>query len=687
MKKVTARRRPEQAHVVVESVDPIVDGGRFPAKAVAGMPVEVSADVFSHGHEPVRAHVRHRRDGTRSWSTVAMSPVGNDRYVATVTPAEPGLVDIEVLGEVDRLASWRHDASRRAEAGRFDPNDPVAGAALLAEAANQLAAAGRRREAEIVGSLSVATADAGDCAAVVTALRSCDAHADLLASVPPTGELGSSYRFQVLVGRRAAAFSSWYECFPRSTSPVPGRHGTLRDLVEHLDYVARLGFDVLYLPPIHPIGTTARKGRNNAPVALKGDVGSPWAIGSPAGGHKAVAPPLGTLDDLDALVAAAQERGIEIALDLAFQCSPDHPWVTEHPDWFAHRPDGTIACAENPPKRYEDVYPLDFDTPDRDGLHLALLDVVLHWLAHGIRIFRVDNPHTKPFGFWEWMIAEIRRHDPGVVFLSEAFTRPKVMHRLAKLGFDQSYTYFTWRSTKNELEEYFDELAHGPGRTYLRPNVWPNTPDILPENLQRGGRASFVARLVLAGCLSACYGIYGPVFELLVDTPASPGSEEYADSEKYQIGIFDRDDPRSIADVVARVNAARTSHPALQANASLHRHTVDNDQLMCWSKRDVETGDTVVCVVSLDPLWPQSGFVDLDLPALGLADGATFSVRDELTGASYTWTGRRNFVLLDPSGIPAHLFSLEPAAVKGACAVAGPSAGGPSAGGPSAPSR
>jgi len=665
VKKGPAIHLPGRAHVVVEAVAPTVDGGRFPAKATVGVPLEVSADVYSHGHESVRAHLRHRREGKRVWTTAPMTPSGNDRYVATLVPDEPGLLAVEVLGEVDGLSSWRHDAARRVAAGVFDANDPPVGSTLLAELASHLAEADRQHESETVAALSNAIAEAADCATLADALRACDDHSAIFATAPPTGTLGSSCRVSVAVARRVAAFSSWYECFPRSTSPVAGRHGTLADLLQRLDYVERLGFDVLYLPPIHPIGTTARKGPNNSPHASPGDVGSPWAIGSAAGGHTAVAPELGTLDDLDAVVAAAARRGIEVALDLAFQCSPDHPWVTEHPDWFAHRPDGTIACAENPPKRYEDVYPIDFDTADRDGLYRALLDVVVFWTAHGIRIFRVDNPHTKPFGFWEWLVAELRRRDPGVVLLSEAFTRPKVMHRLAKLGFDQSYTYFTWRNTKHELEEYFDELAHGPGRSYLRPNVWPNTPDILPENLQRGGRASFISRLVLAGCLSACYGIYGPAFELLVDTPVRPGSEEYADSEKYQVASYDLDDPRSIADVVGRVNAARAGHPALQANDSLCIHDVDNDQLMCWSKRDEATGDTVVCVVSLDPLWPQSGFVELDLPTLGLDEGADFTVRDELTGDRYTWSGRRNFVLLDPGKIPAHILAVNPRTIPG----------------------
>ncbi len=660
----TPARRPAPAHVVVEAVEPTVDGGRFPAKAVAGVPCTVSADVFSHGHEPVRAHLRFRPAGARSWKTLPMVALGNDRFAARLVPEQPGTLEIEVLGEVDRLEAWRHDARRRLEAARYDPDDAPVGAALLAETASRLAAAGRAGAAEEAERLSATLAGAaedgsgpGSLRGVLERLGSLD---EALAELPPAGTDGSSPRYRLLVSRQAGAFSSWYECFPRSTSPEPGRAGTLADLAERLDYVERLGFDILYLPPIHPSGTTARKGRNNSPRAEPGDVGSPWAIGSPAGGHLSVDPGLGTLEDFDALVAAASRHGIEIALDLAFQCSPDHPWVAEHPDWFAHRLDGSVACAENPPKRYEDVYPLDFDTSDREGLWAALLEVVLFWHSHGVRIFRVDNPHTKPFGFWEWLLAKARQRDPGMVFLAEAFTRPKVMHRLAKLGFDLSYTYFTWRNTKQELTEYFEELAHGPASRYFRPCVWPNTPDILAFSLQRGGRAAFVGRLVLAACLSASYGIYGPPFELLLDRPGTPGTDgDYLDSEKYEIRHWDLQDPRSIAEVVAQVNRARHDHKALWSNESLRFHPVDNEQLICWSKHDAESGDAVVCVVNLDPQWPQSGFVDLDLGAIGLDDGARFVVHDLLDGSTYAWGGQHNFVLLDPARSPAHLLHVE----------------------------
>ena len=648
------------SRTVVEALEPLVDGGRFAAKAVVSDPITVRANVFTHGHDLVRALVRHRPAGVGHWQAAPMRPLGNDRYEGEVVPEQPGRLEVEVVGEVDALATWRHDAARRVEAGRFDPNDARTGAALVRAAAVALRqAGGPDREAAgrleaIAGRIAGAGAEAA-LAAELAALRDLD---DVLARRPlDTGCPGRAATV-LRVQRELAACSAWYECFPRSTSPDPGRPGTLRDLVDRVGYVAGLGFDVLYLPPIHPIGHTARKGRNNATAADPGDVGSPWAIGAPSGGHCAVAPELGSLDDFDLLVAEAARQGLEVALDLALQCSPDHPWVRDHPDWFAHRPDGTIACAENPPKRYDDVYPLDFSTPDRDGLFQACYDVVRFWRDHGVRVFRVDNPHTKPFELWEWLLGAVHDEDPGVVFLSEAFTRPAVMHRLAKLGFDQSYTYFTWRDTKWELTTYLDELAHGPGASYFRGNLWPNTPDILARSLQQGGRPSFVARLVLAACGSANYGVYGPVFELLVDGPLRPGSEEYRRSEKYEVRHWNLDDPRSIADVVRRVNAARRVHPALRRDATLRFHPVDNDALVCWSKRDERTGDAVVCLVNLDPFHPQSGFVELDLWSLGIVASEPFEVRDLLEDTTYTWHGSRNYVLLDPGRNNAHVLAL-----------------------------
>jgi len=588
-----------------------------------------------------------------------MRHLGNDAFAGELVPAAEGLLEIEVAAEPDELAMWARDALRRLQAGRPDRFDPALGARLLSEAADDLARVAGVEVAEACAAVR-ALAESISSELDMRALAHLEGWSDVLAGRPLHDEANAAtYRFRVAVGPERAAFSSWYELFPRSASPDPHRPGRLLDVIDRLDYVAELGFDVLYLPPIHPIGTTARKGKGNTSPAGPGDVGSPWAIGTAAGGHEAVAPELGTLADFELLVAEAARRGIDVALDLAFQCSPDHPWVSEHPEWFRHRPDGTIACAENPPKRYEDIYPLDFHTSDREGLWLALRDVTKRWLSRGVSVFRVDNPHTKPFAFWEWFLADLKRDHPRAIFLSEAFTRPKVMHRLAKAGFDQSYTYFTWRYEKWDLTQYFEELTAGPGRRYFRPNVWPNTPDILARSLQHGGRASFIARLVLAAGLSANYGIYGPVFELMWDEPAGPDSEEYLHSEKYEVHHHDLEDPRSLRDLVARVNGARRAHRALQRDSGLCFLPVDNDQIIAWSKRDEAGEDVVIGVVSLDPTWVQAGFLELDTAALGRGPGTTIRVHDVLNDETYLWQSGRNFVRLDPSGIPAHLLVLE----------------------------
>ena len=648
----TGRRLPPPlGPVVIENPEPLVACGRFAAKAIVGDELVVSADVFAHGHDLVRAAVRVRCSGARRWEEVPMASEGNDRFRAVVVPAGEGPFEVEIVGAVDHLASWARDARRRLEADRPDPFETIEGSRWLKEAAAALEAV-EASKAAAVQALASRAAERVDG----ELLREIDGAQQLLARrAMPRG--ASLLRLKGFASRERAAFSTWYELFPRSASPDPARSGTLRDVVARLGYLERLGFDVVYLPPIHPIGLSARKGRGNSPVAGPGEVGSPWAIGSAEGGHTAVEPSLGTLEDFDELCRAARERGIEVALDLAFQCSPDHPWVSEHPDWFRHRPDGSIACAENPPKRYEDIYPIDFDTADRQGLWEALAGVVGFWAERGVRIFRVDNPHTKPFAFWEWLLGEMKRAYPGTLFLSEAFTRPRVMHRLAELGFDQSYTYFTWRDSKWELEEYFKELVSPPGVHYLRPNVWPNTPDILAKSLQRGGRASFVARLVLAAGLSANYGIYGPVFELGWDEPAAAGSEEYKDSEKYQVHHHDLDDPASIAEVIARVNAARRANAALQRNRELAFHAVDNDQLICWSKRSA-AGDAVIGVVNLDHRFVQAGFVELDAARLGFEPGEPLVVDDAVSQERYDWVAGRNFVRLDPAGWPAHLLSV-----------------------------
>jgi starch synthase (maltosyl-transferring) len=460
-----------------------------------------------------------------------------------------------------------------------------------------------------------------------------------------------------VVDRPLAGHSSWYEFFPRSCGRNAATHGTFDDAMARLEYVARLGFDVVYLPPIHPIGRERRKGRNNTLEARADDVGSPWAIGAAEGGHKAIHPALGTLDDFRRFVERARSLNLEVALDVAFQCAPDHPYVAEHPEWFRRRPDGSVQYAENPPKKYQDIYPFNFESDDWRALWHELKSVFTFWIENGVRIFRVDNPHTKPFPFWEWAIGEIKAEHPDVILLSEAFTRPKVMHRLAKLGFSQSYTYFTWRNTKQELTEYFTELTQGPGREYFRPNCWPNTPDILPELLQYGGPPAFIARLVLAATLASNYGIYGPAYELLEHVPREPGAEEYLNSEKYELKQWALDRPDSLADLIARVNGARRDNRALQSDRGLVFIQTDNPELIAYAKvaDDEPDPNVVMVVVNLDVNYVQSGWVTLDLKALGLDEQRPFQVNDLLTGGRYMWSGARNFVELDPKKLPAHI--------------------------------
>src|SRR5690242_15844403 len=526
--------------VVIESIRPCVDGGRFCVKRVAGDRVQVTADVFADGHDTVAAVVRHRHDGERRFREVRMRPLGNDRFAAWFPVDELGRHTFTVRAWIDRFATWRNELERRVEAGQDVRVELAVGAELIAAAAAGAPAAAAADLAEWRKRVEDDDMDDASSAALAPAL------AELMTLHDPRPHCTDADRVvPVWVDRPLARFSAWYELFPRSLGG--DRHGTLADVAAALERVSGMGFDVLYLPPIHPIGDTHRKGPNNSPTSAPGDVGSPWAIGAATGGHTAVHPDLGTVADVRRLAAACAKRGIALALDIAFQCSPDHPWVTEHPEWFRHRPDGSIRYAENPPKRYEDIYPLDFECEAWEALWQALLDVVRFWIEQGVLVFRVDNPHTKPFGFWEWLIAEVKRDRPEVIFLAEAFTRPRVMERLAKVGFSQSYTYFTWRHTKHELQEYLRELTETDVAEYFRPNFWPNTPDILTEAMQLGGRPTFAARLVLAATLSASYGVYGPAFELVERRGLRAGSEEYLDSEKYQLRVWHLDDPGSLA--------------------------------------------------------------------------------------------------------------------------------------------
>jgi starch synthase (maltosyl-transferring) len=543
-----------------------------------------------------------------------MEPLGNDRWRASFPLERVGRYEFHVAGAIDPYSTWQHDLEKRIAAGQDVTVDRLIGAQILNRA------------------------QAGPGAETDLSTR--------------------SQTFAVVVDPLRAGFSAWYEMFPRSASPDPKRHGTFKDVMARLEYVSGLGFNVLYLPPIHPIGRQFRKGPNNEPSMDSGDPGVPWAIGGPQGGHTAVNPDLGTLADFDALVAAARAKDLDIALDIAFQASPDHPWVTEHPSWFKTRPDGSIQYAENPPKKYQDIYPFDFDSSDWRGLWQALNDVFRFWIGHGVTSFRVDNPHTKPFAFWEWCIADIKRDHPEAIFLAEAFTRPRVMARLAKLGFSQSYTYFTWRNTAAELRAYLTELTAEPMSDFFRPNFWPNTPDILHADLQNGGRAAFMARVVLAATLSPSYGIYGPAFELMEHTPREPGSEEYLDSEKYQQRTWDLARADSLAPLIRAVNAGRREHPALQGNERLVFHDVNSDWLLAYSKQSPDGSDVILAVVNLDYHTTRAATLELDLDALGLPADAPFEARDLLDGAVYTWRGPRNWVSLDPEVRAAHLLWL-----------------------------
>ena len=464
-------------------------------------------------------------------------------------------------------------------------------------------------------------------------------------------------KLPVYTDRARAGFSSWYEMFPRSAG-APGNHGTFKDVEARLPYIAELGFDVLYLPPIHPIGHTARKGRNNSVNAAPDDPGTPWAIGSEEGGHKAVDPRLGTLKDFRRLVKKAGDLGIELALDIALQCSPDHPYVKDHPEWFEWRPDGTIQYAENPPKKYQDIYPLYFETRQRQELWDEMKSIFTYWAEQGVRIFRVDNPHTKPFPFWEWLIPEVRKDYPDVIFLAEAFTRPKIMYRLARLGFTQSYTYFTWRNTKQELTDYLKELTETPVRDFFRPNFWPNTPDILHAYLRHGGRPAFITRLVLAATLSSNYGIYGPAFELMQRTPLREDSEEYLDSEKYEIKLWNINSEHSLKDLIARVNRIRRENPALQSNRNLWFNASDNDNIICYSKHTADRSNIVLAVVNLDPHHTQSGWFNVPLSAWGLDPNRPCRAEELLGGSEVTWHGEWNSIELDPARIPALIFHI-----------------------------
>jgi starch synthase (maltosyl-transferring) len=640
--------------VVIEGVKPEIDGGRFPIKRTVGEKVKVEADIVTDGHEVIAAQLLYRREQDPDWQAASMQPLVNDRWQGEFPVREVGRYRYAIAAWVDRFRTWQRNLAKRVDAGQDVAIELLVGAGLIEEAQ----ARGNKSAAKKLGERAKILRGQGSLEEKLAAAQ--DPELTEIMGRYPDKRFITVYdkNLAVVVDPVKARYSTWYEMFPRSAASEPGPHGTFKDCEARLPYIAGMGFDVLYLPPIHPIGVTNRKGKNNNPVAAPGDVGSPWAIGAAAGGHKAVHPDLGTLEEFGQLVEKARENNIAIALDLAYQGSPDHPYVQEHPNWFRWRPDNTVQYAENPPKKYEDIYPFDFETEDWQELWEEFKGIVLFWIEQGVRIFRVDNPHTKPFHFWEWLISDIKKDYPEVFFLAEAFTRPKVMYRLAKLGFSQSYNYFAWRNTKWELSQYLTELTRTEVREYFRPNLWPNTPDILTEYLQFGGRPAFMIRLVLAATLGASYGIYGPAFELWETRPREPGSEEYLDSEKYEIRHWDIKRPDSLKDFIARVNRIRRENPALHQDWNLHFYPVDNEQLICYTKFSEDLANTILVVVNLDPHHTQGGWLELPMGELGLDPGQPYQVHDLLGEARFLWHGPKNYVELDPRVAPAYIFRL-----------------------------
>ena len=645
--------QPEEGRnrVIIERVTPEIDAGRFPIKRILGEETAVEAVILADGHDALSCALLYRKESEPSWTEAPMQPLGNDRWSGTFQVQELGRYRYTVAGWVDHFKTWSRDLAKRIQAGQDVSVDLLIGAEMVEEASQR-----------------ADPAPAGKLASITKALRKGGEPGKRQALSPELAQLMDEWgerRFvttydkelEVIVDPQLARFSAWYELFPRSFSAVPGQHGTFKDVEERmLPYVASMGFDILYLPPIHPIGSSFRKGPNNTTVVGPDDPGSPWAIGSAQGGHKAIHPQLGTLEDFRHLVESAKKYEIEIALDIAFQCAPDHPYVSEHPAWFRRRPDGTVQYAENPPKKYQDIYPFDFETGQWRELWTELLSVVQFWAEQGVRVFRVDNPHTKPFPFWEWLIAEIKRDYPETIFLAEAFTRPAALYGLAKRGFTQSYNYFPWRNTKWELTEYLTELTKTEVRDYCRPNLWPNTPDILPEFLQFGGRPAFMARFILAATLGPSYGIYGPAFELYDNTPLAPGREEYYHSEKYEIKSWDIERSDSLRDLISQVNQIRRENPAFHDNHKLRFHEVDNEQIIAYSKVSPNGTNRVLVVVNLDPHYKQSGIITLPLEEMGIDLRQPYQAHDLLTDARYLWHGTRNYVELNPLTVPAHIF-------------------------------
>ena len=638
--------------VVIENLRPQIEGG-YPIKRVPGDTVKVEADLYADGHDVMLAAVHYKHQSERNWRSVPMVSPQEDVWTASFTVEKQGEYQFYVCGWVDILASWRHGLDRKVAAGQDVSVEMQAGALEFREVAQKLKGKDKKRLEALADLL-------GDRKTINEAIKIAlnPATEELIHQFPSYVDQTKSETLEVRVERRKAGFSAWYEFFPRSASGDADRHGTFDDAITKvLPYVARMGFDVIYLPPIHPVGVQFRKGPNNSTTSHPGDPGSPWAIGSAEGGHTAIHPELGTLSDFHRFVKAARSHDIEVAIDLAFQCSPDHPWVKEHPEWFKWRPDGTVQYAENPPKKYQDVLPIHFESDAWQPLWQALRGVVEYWIEQGVTIFRVDNPHTKPFPFWEWLLADVYKTHPDILFLSEAFTRPRIMARLAKIGFHHSYTYFTWKNTKWDFEQYMNELVNSPMRDFFRPNFWPNTPDILGWNLQYAGEPMYVIRYILAATLSSNYGLYGPVYELCVNDPVA-GREEYSYSEKYEIKAWDFETETPLRKLISRVNRIRRDMPALQDTFNITFNQTDSDQLLSYTKIDASGGDIVLVVVNLNAKAMVSGWIRVPLWRIGLQDGQRMIMQDLITNIEYTWEREWNYVELDPHRSPFHLFRL-----------------------------
>ena len=643
--------------VIIENLKPQVDFGKFPARGILHDRIRIEADIFCDSHDMLSAEILYKHESGRKWQKAELEDQVNDLWFGFIELTKLGNYHFTVEAWVDKVKSWHRDMLKKIEGKTDYAVDLLTGAELLKKIVERYPDMPASDLEYLKSECKVLGAKARKPENRIQAIISNKLY-DTLLKYPLKDNISRYDKELVIhVDRKKAEFSSWYEVFPRSLGK-DGKHGTFRDCISFLPYVSEMGFDVLYLPPIHPVGVKNRKGKNNSVNAKPGEPGSPWAIGSSEGGHKAIHPELGTLDDFKALIQKAEKKGIEIAMDIAFQCSPDHPYIKEHPDWFTIRPDGSLQYAENPPKRYEDIYPLNFESDDWQNLWKELKSVFIYWIEVGIKIFRVDNPHTKSFHFWEWAITEIKKDHPDIIFLAEAFTRPKIMRRLAKIGFNQSYTYFTWRVSKKELTEYCEELVNTEMRDYYRPNFWPNTPDILPFHLQGADRAAFVQRIILASTLASNYGIYGPAYELMENIPASHGKEEYLNSEKYELKNWDLNNKKSLRKVIAHLNRIRKENPALHNMHSLRFHPIDNEDIICYSKTSSDKQNIIIVVINLDTKQTRNGWVGLPLQDFEIEADQEFEVKDLLSGAFYKWKGEFNFVELNPGIIPAHIFSI-----------------------------